>query len=196
MTETTMAIVLPALALVLLVAVLLFTSRRSRRQNSVLADIAEEWGWTEVRLSSFIRVRVEGLHNGIAVSMTRKPRNRSLPERLTTFMAAPARGRMIVTRHFAGFLSNRPWFGPPIVDHPELWVRTGERMMARRLFDDPGLTALVKENLITRGDELRVDGRGIRIHRELDRSLWGFDEAAIRKAAREEWDLVTAMSRM
>ena len=177
------------------IAVTVLSSRAARHRSAVLTKVANDLDWTDVRVSTFHATKVRGMRNGVSVSMTHKPRHKSTPERIVTLIEVPAPGRLIVRKRVAGFLSNKPWLGPPILDHAELWIRADDRTLAGRFLDHRERLDLVRRNLATRFDELRVDGRGIRVERAVEGSTWGFDEAAAKKVAKEEWDLALAMSR-
>ena len=178
-----------------LTLVMLLAGRASRHRAAVLAKVGNSLDWTDVRVSTFNATKVRGVRNGVSVSMTHKPRHKSTPERILTFMAVPVSGRLIVRKRIGGWLSNRPWFGPPVFDHPEFWIRADDRAMAQRFLDHRERLDLVRRNLVTRFDELRVDQRGIHVLRAVEGTTWGFDEAAAKRVAKEEWELALAMSR-
>jgi hypothetical protein len=68
-------------------------------------------------------------------------------------------------------------------------------MIAQRFLEHRERLDLVRRNLASRFDELRVDQHGIRILRAVEGATWGFDEAKTIKVAKEEWELALAMSR-
>jgi hypothetical protein len=198
-----------SLIIVLIVLVVIAASKANTTTRELLRRTATAAGWSDLRNLFFAGTGVKGTWRSFPVELSYMPRQKGVPRRLILKVRARTDSRLIVKRKFSGLFSNRPltWFGPPLVEvksAEELWVRADEAGLAERLIADHVLASLIWTNLVARFDEIRVDGKGLRILRALDEQLvrekYGIpafqmrmDPARIEPIAREELALADAL---
>ena len=176
--------------------------RRAKTIRSVLTPAVTAAGWAGVD-NVFATAGVKGVWHALAARVVYLHRQKSIPARLALTVRARGVSRLIVQRRTKSLLHNRPlaWFGAPLVDvhhaAQDLWIRADEPAFAERIFGDEKLVSMISKNLTGAFDEVRIDGKGMKITREFPYAPNAFkvDRVLIETTARDELAMAEALLR-